>query len=290
AQNWTERYGYPMAPSDQDDLPRVAQYMETRYNPRYLRQALRDSLRREMLRRHGAAVPADLRPAKDWTAEQLLQALSAVGRQRRQQDPAEPHRLLAQLRLPLYLTANPDNLLAEALAEANCEPQVRLCPWDPQIPQAKSTYDETPTPDRPLVYHLFGHLSEPYSVVLTEDEYFDYLIGVARNKDLIPEAVRAALVDSDLLFLGFQVDDWNFRVLLRSLMAQEGSELGKLRHSHIAAQIEPDEDRLRDPRRARRYLEKYFESEKISLYWGSLEDFLKTLQQHLAPASEASAA
>jgi len=40
-----------------------------------------------------------------------------------------------------------------------------------------------------LVYKLFGQLAEPDSLVLTEDDYFDYLIGVTSNRDLIPEAV-----------------------------------------------------------------------------------------------------
>ena len=47
-----------------------------------------------------------------------------------------------------------------------------------------------PPPERPLVYHLFGRLSEPDSLVITEDDYFDYLIGVTSRNDLIPGVVR----------------------------------------------------------------------------------------------------
>ena len=36
----------------------------------------------------------------------------------------------------------------------------------------------------------------PNSVVLTEDDYFDFLIGVTSNKDLIPPVVRRALADT----------------------------------------------------------------------------------------------
>ncbi len=48
--------------------------------------------------------------------------------------------------------------------------------------------DRTYRPDdqRPLVYHLFGHLARRRSLVLTEDDYFDFLIGVTRDKDLVP--------------------------------------------------------------------------------------------------------
>ncbi|MCK5430419.1 MAG: SIR2 family protein, partial [Anaerolineales bacterium] len=132
----------------------------------------------------------------------------------------------------------------------------------------------------PLVYHLFGHISVANSLVFSEDRYFDYLIGMTLNKSLIPSAVRAALSSTSLLFLGFQMDDWEFRVFFRFLMAQEGREMLKF-FSHAAAQIEPEEDRIIDVKRARRYLEEYFESENIEIYWGSTKEFLGSLWQHL---------
>jgi hypothetical protein len=128
------------------------------------------------------------------------------------------------------------------------------------------------------VYHLFGRLHEPDSLILTEDDYFDYLIGVTSGKDLIPGVVRRALADTALLFLGFQMDDWNFRVLFRSIMSQEGR--GRRRgYAHVAAQIDPEEGRILEPERARRYLERYFQDADISIYWGSAEDFMQELQR-----------
>jgi hypothetical protein len=117
-------------------------------------------------------------------------------------------------------------------------------------------------------------------LVFAEDRYFDYLIGVTLNKSLIPSAVRAALNSTSLLFLGFQMDDWEFRTFFRFLMAQEGRELLKF-YSHAAAQIEPEEDRILDIQRARKYLEEYFQVENISIYWGSSGEFLNALKEHL---------
>jgi hypothetical protein len=114
-------------------------------------------------------------------------------------------------------------------------------------------------------------------VVLTEDHYFDFLIGVTRNSDLIPPDVRRALADTALLFLGFHIDDWQFRVLFRSIISQQGSSR-RGRYPHIAVQIEPEEDRLLEPERARRFLESYyFQGANISLYWGNVEDFVGEL-------------
>jgi hypothetical protein len=123
---------------------------------------------------------------------------------------------------------------------------------------------------------MFGRLQEPRSLVLTEDDYFDFLIGVTRNRDTIPAVVRRALVDTALLFLGFQIDDWAFRVLFRSIMSQEGR--GRREdYAHIAAQIDLEEGRILEPENARRYLESYFQKAEISIYWGSVEDFAHEL-------------
>jgi hypothetical protein len=42
-------------------------------------------------------------------------------------------------------------------------------------------------------------------------------------------------------------------------------------------QIDPEEGRLLDPERARRYLESYFQHADISIYWGTAEDFVHDL-------------
>jgi hypothetical protein len=161
---------------------------------------------------------------------------------------------------------------------------VRLCPWNSkiikEIAPEKYIYESTPTPDAPLIYHLYGYLSEPTSLVITEDDYFDYLIGMTRNKDLIPACVLSALTSTALLFLGFRMDDWAFRVLFRVILQQEGSYLLE-DYSHAAVQIEPEDDHITDAGRARRFLEQYFQSGNVSLFWGSSEDFLAELVRHV---------
>lgn len=136
--------------------------------------------------------------------------------------------------------------------------------------------DYQPSVEAPLVYHLFGISNEADSIVVAEDDYFDFLIGVSANKDLIPIAVREALADTGLLFLGFRIDDWPFRVLFRSLMSQEGRGRRR-RYAHVAAQITPDEGRVLEPERARAYLETYFQESDIDIFWGSVEDFMQQL-------------
>jgi hypothetical protein len=275
ARRWADQHHYPMAPFDRESLAQVAQYLSVDQDERFPYENLVESLRQEVQRRFAGQLPAGSEHA---SLASLIDLAGAV----RRQNPLEAHRVLANLPLPIYLTANFDALMEAALKEAKKDPQVVLCPWFLDSDQIETVYDREryiPSADRPLVYHLFGRLDTPESVVLTEDDYFNYLMGISRNKDRIPKDVLRALADSTLLFIGFQLEDWNFRVLLRSILALADESKGR-RPTNIAAQIEPEEGRILEPEGARRYVEKYFSQDaKISLYWGSVDDFIGELQK-----------
>jgi hypothetical protein len=117
-------------------------------------------------------------------------------------------------------------------------------------------------------------------MVLTEDDHFNFLIGFVTNKDLIPTLVRRALADSALLFIGCQLDRWDFRVLFHGITKLEGGSR-RGRYAHVGVQIDPEESRATDPDAARRYLESYFGGADISIYWGSTRDFLTELDQRM---------
>ncbi len=279
AQRWAETYHYPMAPHERESLPQVAQYLAINQDRAFPYDELGEYLRGEIKRRYLNELPPELLDGR----ANLDQLMKAVAEKRWSNNIQDGYKALAQLPLPIFINTTPDDILVSALRAAGKDPQVVLCPWNEYVEQCETIYDREPdyipSPERPLVYHLFGKLDEPDSVVLTEDDYFDFLIGVTSNKELIPPVVRRALTDSALLFLGFQMDEWNFRVLFRSILSQQGGGR-RDRYAHIAAQIEPEEGRLLEPERARRYLEKYFsKGADISLYWGSSDDFLRELLQ-----------
>lgn len=276
ARDWATTHQYPMAGNEREQLPLVAQYLVVNQGETtYARDEFRKALKAGALRNYGH----DLTPQE--LAGSVQEVISAAGAVRRKSESAEPHKVLASLNLPVYLTTNPDNLLSDAIAEAGNTPHRLLCPrgYDAEIP-SKEDQEYRATKKEPLVYHLFGHLSEPDSVVLTQDDYFDYLIDVTRTNDIIPKIVRSSLANTALLFLGFQMGDWDFRVFFRSIMSQEGGDRRK-RFAHVAVQIDPEQERLVDPARAREYLETYFSDTKISIYWGNAEDFLSQLQRQM---------
>lgn len=283
AERWAETFGFPMSASGRESLPQVAQYVAVDQDLYFMRDQLVSHLRQEAVRRFGDLLPPSLHDA---TLDQLINAAGALYAS---QHETETYRVLASLPLPIYITTNPGNLLGEALAAAGREPVIEICRWSEELTTLPSIYDDEPdyrpTPQRPLVYHLFGRLDEAESVVLTEDDYFDYLIGVTSNNDLIPPAVRRALTDTALLFLGFNLDEWDFRVLFRSIMQREGRNR-RGRYAHIAAQIDPEQGQILEPEGARRYLEEYFGDADISIFWGSVDDFTAELASRWNKAGE----
>jgi hypothetical protein len=288
ASRWAEEHNFPMAPHDREGLPQVSQYLEVYQDQRFTRRSLVRHLCREVRQRfwHLLSEPNQQVNLDDLSRDELLrllnQLMSEVSRQ--QQDrPDKPYRLLAELNLPIYLTADPTDLLPNALIQANKQPHIQLCPWNAytealsrQAAEAQGRY--YPTPEEPLVYYIFGRLDIPESLVLTEDEYFNYLIHVARNQNLISDDVRAALAENTLMFLGFGFDDWDFRVLLQVLVSMEGYQSGS-KAAHIASQITPNPETILSPERAKEYLEEYFRDASIHIYWGSPQDFLRALHQ-----------
>jgi hypothetical protein len=282
-----DRFHFPLAPHDREGLPQVAQFISVNRNQQFAQTAIVQALCELLRRRHSASLPPGaervqiaslpdrlLLPLFDewlvaaWTAEQAL-------------DPAEPYRMLAALRLPIYVTADPSNLLLYALRQAGSEPQEMFAPWSDAARALPSPYDDpqyAPSPKRPLVYRLFGSFARPDTRVFTEDSYFDYLINVSQDKDRIPALLRYILADTSLMFLGFRPDDWAFRVFFRTLVAQPGGGR-RVHHQHIAVQVAPEEGRTLLPQLAQRYFERYFTvyGVNVSVYWGDASDFSRAL-------------
>lgn len=125
---------------------------------------------------------------------------------------------------------------------------------------------------------LFGTLDVPGTLVMTEDHYFDHLAKASTSNVSLPSIVRSRLNDSALLFIGLQVDSWEFRVLFRSLLQLEGKDL-RDDYQHFSVQLDPNS--LLDAVSARRYIEKYLQTKaSLRLYWGDTETFIRELNKN----------
>ncbi len=249
ARAWATEHRYPLY--DYDSLPRVAQFLAISRDP---------------------AFPAE-DIARRW---QTLQTRPNF------REATEPHSFLADLPLSLYITTNYDNFLFQALKYRLREPHQELCRWNNYLKDFPSVFDPGSTveisPANPVVYHLFGHVQVPESMVLTEDEYLDFLVNISRDQNIIPRRIQKALVNTSLLFLGYDLNDWRFRILFRGLIA---SLERSLRRTRIAVQVEPQPPELVGITvdHIRWYFEDYLTRDDVRIYWGSPLDFIKELKE-----------
>lgn len=185
---------------------------------------------------------------------------------------AAPHGPLAQMPFPLVMTTNYDNFMFDAFQVYGKAPTIELCRWNSRIrhlagPFADPEFEASEA--NPVVYHLHGHCNQPESIVLTEDDYLDFLVTASRDQNLLPHQIQRALAGSSLLFIGYRLKDWDFRVLHRGLvMAVEQG----LRMLSVTVQL---------PRtvEAQEYLDKYFGAMRVRVYWGTAEQFVQELWQ-----------
>jgi hypothetical protein len=289
AQDLAVKYAFPLAPWSLEDLPTVAQYLAVNQSTQFPRRELRNLIRDRIAARFGNALPAEL------NHDDLNAVLKEVGRTLREGPKMDAHRLLASKPFRIYITVNPDELMEDALRDAGRPPQSEFARWNEKIADVRrfptlrmAQPDYTPTVENPLVYHVFGKLATPESLVITEDDFFDYLLRIgskADGKNLAPGAVGTSLTADALLFIGFRLDDWSFRVLLRSIYSKEGSgarAVGNDTLPCVGAQLIPDKGRILEPEGTRKYFEKYLRSSNIDIFWGRVDDFIRELDRQTA--------
>ncbi len=282
---WAASYNFPLAPHSRDDLPQVAQYLAVIQDELYPRSSLQEYLRSALVARfrHTALDAWDDERCGKSTIQEII---SVIGNYIWDRDPHDPVLALAGWPISTYINTTPGNMLLEALRRVGKKPQVEICRWNSFLAGEPSIFEHNPSyvpsVQEPLVYQLFGNFDNLDSLVLTEDDYFRFLMGSAfYRKNVFPKDILAALVNNSLLFLGFNIEDWNFRVLLRSILDLEGSSLSS-RFAHVAAQIAPLEGRLQDPQRANQFLQKEFLNAHVSVYWGSAAEFTDEICAKLA--------
>jgi SIR2-like domain len=240
AKEWAKEHGYPL--EDREDLARVAQYIGVYHDLVHPKEHI-------VLRFKGRGVP-DFAKAD------------------------EPHAALAKLPIPIYITTNYDDFMMRALTAAGKQPRQEICRWNdhPAVANAPGALhddpDYEPTAQAPLVFHLHGHLDVAESLVLTEEDYLDFLVAISERKDILPSVVKEAFAGTSLLFVGYSLADWDFRVLHRGLVMT--SKSAALRRISVTVQLPRTERRKK---LAREYLEKYFARMDARVYWGDANAF-----------------
>jgi CHAT domain/SIR2-like domain len=272
---------FPLDSHDRFDLAKVAQYMMTQNSLEYVQGKVIDEMFAQ-LEKTGERLLN--RPVAD--DPNLLDAI--VDELMKEDDPrkTDPLKLVAGLNAKVFVNASSDSLLERFIARtpvfgASKQPVPLASEWRDETLDYKNEAEplDDASIERPYVYYLFGNAQRESTWVLTQDDFFDYLIRTTRYQ-LMPPVVSDALVSGSLLFLGFPLDDWKFRVMFRLILAKGGRKLLES-YNHVGVQVDPGETAIANARRARKYLERYFFNSRIDIYWGSAADFLRELKIHL---------
>ena len=249
AQGWAKKFGYPLG--DDENLARVATYLAVK---------------------HDAMYPKDLL-LENWFRNPKLPDYTSLD---------EPHAALASLPLSMYMTTNYDSFMTKALVAAGKKPHRELCKWNKFIKGSPSIFDKDPSfepsVEEPVVFHLHGHDEYAESLVLTEDDYLDFLVSISKDEELLPHQVRRSLAGTSLLFVGYSLADWSFRVLFRGLVS---SVEQSLRRISLTVQLPPVSNESESPtneEEVQSYLAKYFGQIDIRVYWGTAQEFVTELR------------
>jgi hypothetical protein len=206
ALHWSDKFNYPLY--DRENLPGVARYLSIHHDSMFPK----DEMRRYL--------------------QQILQEKGNPNFN----DPCQIHRVLAKLPLPVYLTTNYDDFMTKALQLERKQVSTDYCRWNSLIEKEPGRIDNNfePTVEQPLVYHLHGTLSSVDSIVLTEDDYIEFLGKIDREK--LHHRIVRAFAGTSLLFLGYSLEDFNFRTIFKGLIDTAGRGL---RRSSISVQLPP---------------------------------------------------
>src|SRR5262245_8443178 len=132
---------------------------------------------------------------------------------------SEIHAALAALPFSLILTTCQDDLMADALHAADKSPIIER--YHLRGDKRDNPEFQLPnSPQAPLIYHLFGDAQAPGSLVLSENDLLDFLIGVVSERPPLPNSLVRALKRNgqSFLFVGFGITQWYLRVLLKVLV------------------------------------------------------------------------
>ena len=247
AQEWTEKEGYPL--EDSHNLARVARFLSLKYDA--------EDPKRKLVKQMATITPPDYK------------------------DPDNPYRILADLPLPVYITTGYDDFMFQALKHVDKEAKREICRWNKALSEEPSVFSNgyAPNAANPVVFNFHGVTEDLNSLVLTEDDYFEFLMNVSKEK-LIPSRIEKAMTSSALLLLGYRLSDWDFRVMFHLLSSY--LEISPVR-IHVAVQIAPVPDEAPEDQRKRvqGYLDMYFakyKKQEIRIYWGTCREFLLELR------------
>jgi hypothetical protein len=267
-------YGYPLP--NRQNLVGVLQFMASS-DAMAARRGYMNQLKESMFEYQGVKLTKeDRRRVRGLTFGKAAEDLQWAERVLAVQEN-EIHHLLAGLPFSLYVTTNVDDFMEQALQHKGRPPRREGPRWVPQPGVPKYALSPEPSEAEPVVFHLNGYDGDPdwqRYMVLSEDDYLAHLVRLSRDQDsILPANLLGKLAEHSFLFIGYNIDDWESRVLLQGLL-KPISQMGGAK-VHVGVQLEAEQ--TPDARKALDYIRQYLGRFSIDVYWGTPLQFVTEL-------------
>jgi hypothetical protein len=122
---------------------------------------------------------------------------------------------LARLDFPLVITTNYDQLFERALLAVGKRPRVAVYRPGPE----PTTDFSNETAQSPVVYKLHGDIAHRESLVVTDEDYIEFVLRMSDKEPYnpIPVSLKHFLKRWTTLFIGYSLRDYNLRLLFKTL-------------------------------------------------------------------------
>jgi len=182
--------------------------------------------------------------------------------------PRPIHTVLAQLKpIKIIITTNYDTLLETELRQYGrlLTPSVYR-----RLDSQAGRFDHSPTlkEGEVILHKMHGTIEEPDSMIITESDYITYLADLANIDRGMPEYFRKTWFPfCTPLFLGYSLEDWNFKVIWEGVLGDYNRRREKKRGYALVKSAE-------------HFRKTYWSSRNIDIFEQDLTEFAARLAGH----------
>jgi len=134
----------------------------------------------------------------------------------KQQSPNELHKIISQIPFHLIFSTSPDLLLKKTFDEQGMPNNFSFFSKANKLGKL-----EKPTRINPLIFNIFGSISDDESMIFTHNDLFDYLFAIL-SANVLPTDLMSELQSARFfIFIGFKFDKWYLNLIFKLLKISE---------------------------------------------------------------------
>lgn len=148
---------------------------------------------------------------------------------------------IAKLPIKIFIDTSLNSPIEKALKNARKSPQSFFFNFKRPQGSLRAVHEngseinmERISVDQPLIFHMFGILEEPESLVITQEDQMDFIKNIIQGTPGLPNEILSELTTSDKasIFLGFDLNTWQYRLIMDVLkLRKNGSNYSTLSSS-----------------------------------------------------------